>query len=452
VQSKYHQKKRQAFASFFDFAHGRTMPAWPLELFIEVSNVCDLKCAMCPTFSALNPERFVNLSYKDRGLINLQEDLTPLEQILEYTPLVHAHGYGEPTIHPQFREFIAYLTQFEVLIDFFTNGMHLQNELCEFLVEKRISRITVSISGVTKEDYENVYIGGKYETLLRGLANLRNAKEKAQSNFPRIDVNSVGFKHHVQRFPEFVRLMGEHGVNNINLKPLNVYETIKELHPHRAIMGVDVDASVIADARAVAKEYGMSLSIAPFENQLSAPNLARADSDPADVIGISELKNVSRETVMLDKTVSKRNRLRHMTTGGEVDIGNAVPCLEPFTTMNAKFSGEVYPCCFASSATGLTNIKRDPQGPVWNCDGYITMRDRALADMYPRGACGPCISRSSYPKHHNVDTIVRNYSHWFLKSFGVPFHSSIQQQSRRLPSNREIVDTWSAIRLSRSEN
>lgn len=448
VQAKYHQKKRLAFESFFDFAFGRAMPAWPLELFIEVSNVCDLKCAMCPTFSALNPERFVNLSYKDRGLINLQDDLTPLENVLEYTPLVHAHGYGEPTIHPQFREFISYLTQFEVLIDFFTNGMHLERDLCDFLVERKVSRITVSVSGVTKDEYENVYIGGKFETLLRGLGNLRDAKEEAGSTFPRIDVSSVGFKHHVQRFPEFVRLMGDHGVNNINLKPLNLYSTIKELHPHRAVMGVHVDASVMDEARAVAKEYGMMLSVSSFERQPAESKLADHGNEISEVIGITDLKNVSRDVVMMDKSVPRRNLFRNMTTGGEVDIGDSIPCMEPFTTMNAKFSGEVFPCCFASSETGLTNIKKYPQDQVWNCNGYNTMRDRALAHKYPRGSCGPCISRSSYPKHHNVDMIVRNYSRWYLKTFGVPFHTSVQQQSRRLPTNREIVDTWSSARLS----
>lgn len=45
--------KLVAILSFHEFC-GATVaaPAWPLELFLEASKVCDLKCAMCREFSA----------------------------------------------------------------------------------------------------------------------------------------------------------------------------------------------------------------------------------------------------------------------------------------------------------------------------------------------------------------------------------------------------------------
>ena len=42
-----------------------------VELHIEVSNVCDLKCAMCPTFSALHTKRLSNVSQVERGLVDI---------------------------------------------------------------------------------------------------------------------------------------------------------------------------------------------------------------------------------------------------------------------------------------------------------------------------------------------------------------------------------------------
>ena len=53
--SHFHAQKQQAIESFLDFIVGGEQPRWPLEVFIEVSNLCDLQCAMCHTFSALNP-------------------------------------------------------------------------------------------------------------------------------------------------------------------------------------------------------------------------------------------------------------------------------------------------------------------------------------------------------------------------------------------------------------
>ena len=112
--SQYIEKKTNAWQSFFDFADGKgELPKWPLEIFLEISNVCDLKCAMCPTFSAINSERFFNLKKADRGLIAIDSATEPLVNLLEHALVVHAFGYGEPTIHPQFKEVIHFLSQYE---------------------------------------------------------------------------------------------------------------------------------------------------------------------------------------------------------------------------------------------------------------------------------------------------------------------------------------------------
>ncbi|NND68508.1 MAG: radical SAM protein [Halioglobus sp.] len=441
MQSNYHKQKRDAFEGFFAFAAGESLPRYPLEIFLEVSNVCDLKCAMCPTFSALNPQRFHNLSERDRGLMSLEENVQPLEEYLAHAPVVHAHGYGEPTIHPQFREFISYLSSFEVMVDFFTNGMHMDAELAAFLVEKRVSRITVSMSGTTAEDYENVYIGGKFDKLLAGLDNLRRAKEAAGSVFPRVEVNSIAFKHHVNRFPEFVRLLGEHGVSNIHLKPLTPHKPIEELHAHVAQLGVDVEESVLDEARAIAEEYGMHLATRPFEIHKAPAFVRKFDAEKSEVVQIKDLKAISRQTVMEKDRVD--DRTASFLTLNQVRIGKATPCMEPFTTMFVRFSGEIMPCCFTGMPKGLANVKKDTAEDLWRSDNHLSFRMMALDGRYPKGPCGSCISRSAYPKSHNVDGITSRYASWYMEAFGVPFHANVQKQARDLPDNFEIVQAWS---------
>ena len=53
----YLPRKIEAIESFLGFVRGEEFPRFPLEVFLEISNVCDLACVMCPTFSALNPDR-----------------------------------------------------------------------------------------------------------------------------------------------------------------------------------------------------------------------------------------------------------------------------------------------------------------------------------------------------------------------------------------------------------
>ncbi|MBK8289271.1 MAG: hypothetical protein IPK95_12115 [Cellvibrionales bacterium] len=65
--AQFTEQKREAIESFLRFSQGEEFPRWPLEVFLEVSNICDLQCAMCPTFSALNADRFLRSSVKIAG-------------------------------------------------------------------------------------------------------------------------------------------------------------------------------------------------------------------------------------------------------------------------------------------------------------------------------------------------------------------------------------------------
>src|SRR5450759_385319 len=191
------EQKREAVDSFLQFARGGMPPRFPLEIYLEVSNVCDLRCVMCPRFSAFNPARKQAIWDVDPGFLETDPATLGLSPLLDHALVVHAFGYGEPTIHPSFPSFLEHVSQYEVLIDFFTNGMHLTEDLVKQLVELSIFQITVSFSGATAGEYENVYQGGDFERVLSGLARLRDAKRAAGSAYPRVHINSLSFEHHL---------------------------------------------------------------------------------------------------------------------------------------------------------------------------------------------------------------------------------------------------------------
>lgn len=437
-KSIYHRYKREAFESFFRFEDGEQTPQWPIEIFLEISNICDLKCAMCPTFSSLNPERFSNLKHRDRGVMDIEQGTKPLKSLLERASVVHAHGYGEPTIHPDFKEFITYLSEFEVLIDFFTNGMHLSQEVCDLLVDKSIFRITVSFSGATAEEYSNVYIGGNFDKVLSGIQRLSDTKKEKGSEYPRIDVNSIGFKHHVEKFPQFVRMMGEHGVNGIHLKPLSTYDLIPELHQHKAQPGAEA-RQILEEAQTIAKEYDLELYTKPFESAPSDPEPSEARADIVDII---DLKKRSRDVVQVKKEATVRTRVYEPSKDAQFEH-NGTACMEPFKTLYASFDGEVYPCCFKGTPKGMGKLKDDNAESIWNYEEFGKLREGILNSRYPAQLCGSCVKKNTYPKSHGVNRTVHQYSRWFLRTFGVPFHSHIQQRARESLSNAEIVKNFS---------
>jgi hypothetical protein len=74
------EQKYAAIRSIWNFVAGREAPQFPATVFLEVSNLCDLKCAMCGPFSALSPYRLISLRAEDRGFMSL-----PRAQLLDLT-------------------------------------------------------------------------------------------------------------------------------------------------------------------------------------------------------------------------------------------------------------------------------------------------------------------------------------------------------------------------------
>jgi hypothetical protein len=122
-------------------------------------------------------------------------------------------GYGEPTINPQFLEFLDLAGRYETLISFFLNGMSMSQELVEKLIDNQVFEITISFSGATKADYESVYIGGVWETALSGISRLARRKAERGSYFPLISVNSIAYRHHVEKLEAFIGIMADAGVH-----------------------------------------------------------------------------------------------------------------------------------------------------------------------------------------------------------------------------------------------
>ena len=80
------------------------------KVYIEISNICNLKCSFCPG-TTRKPKR-----------MNVDDFKIVLEKIKNYTDYIYFHLLGEPLCHPNLKEFleIAEDMQFKVIIT--TNG------------------------------------------------------------------------------------------------------------------------------------------------------------------------------------------------------------------------------------------------------------------------------------------------------------------------------------------
>ncbi len=421
-------RKRTTVQSFQNFAAGGEMPGWPAEIFLELSNVCDLKCAMCPTFSALNPNRLIALKEDERGFLDTKVVARPLEELLTHALNVHCFGYGEPTLHPEFRETIEYLSGFEVMIDFFTNGMHIDEDLADFLVRSKVYKVTVSFSGTTREDYENVYLDGRFDKVLAGLRHLAEAKKRQGRLYPIVVINSIAFQHHVDRLDEFIELMAGHGVDYVEVKPLIEHaEMIPELRGHTAVARPDV----IARAETLARERGVGLKLYGLGEG------AAATEPLPPPVPVAKFREASRS---IELVRPKPGRPQHiLPTDLEMRKGgDGFSCMEPFKTLYVRRSGETKPCCFASGPS-LGSVAAEDGTAIWHGERFTTIREGILSGAYPMALCGNCLKYKTAPAHHSIPGLWGGYLYWRRISFGAADGEEIH-----LPDNDGIARVWLA--------
>lgn len=110
--------------------------AYPLEIQIEITNVCNLKCSMCPHTHGMIPQRdFPVERFTDLVKYN------PAPKRLVLT------GWGEPLMHKHFFELIDLARRYwpETQVRFTTNGILLDETRREEIARRRIAAVTVSL-------------------------------------------------------------------------------------------------------------------------------------------------------------------------------------------------------------------------------------------------------------------------------------------------------------------
>ncbi|MBB1073530.1 SPASM domain-containing protein [Rhodoferax sp. 4810] len=449
----------ESIQQYIGAANGDCRPQWPLELFLEVSNVCDLRCAMCPTFSGLSPSRFFSIKEQERGFLDFATLKNQLDAILQRALIVHCFSYGEPTLHPHFNEILEQLSHYRVLIDFFTNGMHLNTALCEQLVQCHVFAITVSFSGANKADYESIYLESDFDQVLNGLRQLTDVKRAHNSAYPRIEINSLAFEHHVQNLPDFVDLMASCGAEIIHLKTLQTFETTKELRGHCSIFRHWIDGQFIQSAQEHAKQHGIILSCEQYLRTAvnDETSWQQKRGDVTATLPLNQLANHAQQIEPTRPPIGYQTPptvncmtlsptelaavLRFEPLINSSDQTAPFYCFEPFKTMYIRRSGDIKPCCFAQDQTAPTlgQLNTNSAVAIWNGAPWQAIRDGIIQQRYPQALCEICLRDQYGPRQQVIPDQLQQYQRWLSQTWQIELPFIIPNTT--LP-NHKIVQCW----------
>jgi len=183
------------------------------KIYIEITNMCNLKCKFCPDTS------------RKKEFMTVESFENIIRKIHNHTNLVYLHVKGEPLLHNNLEEILKVLERYNLKANITTNGTLIKEKLEIIKNSKAIRQINFSIHSMAQNKTLNKkYLQDIFESVeeLRDLIisyrlwNLRSIKENdINTNIIKTIENYYGINNLKKQLMEneFVKIIGNMFIN-----------------------------------------------------------------------------------------------------------------------------------------------------------------------------------------------------------------------------------------------
>ncbi len=185
----------------------------PPVLMLEPTNICNLKCPLCPTGAGT--------LRRPGGYLPLETYRRLVEELSRKLFMVLLWNQGESFLHRDFLEMIRIADRCGIWTYASTNG-HFLDDPAE-LVRTGLGTLLISVDGASAETYQTYRRSGDFQLVLDNMRRLVTAKRELGSATPVIHLQFIIMKHNEHELGEITRLAREIGVDRLTLKTVQIY-------------------------------------------------------------------------------------------------------------------------------------------------------------------------------------------------------------------------------------
>ncbi len=271
--------------------------------------------------------------------------LEDFRRILEQFPNtldLSLDGFGEALLHPRFFEIVSHararLPWAKIAVS--SDGMLLDDDVCERLPGSGLTEINVSIDAALPSTHQRVRPGGDLATVHANLRSLLRTRRRARAKHPLVGVNYVLQNENEGELVPFIEQAAEIGVDYVNCVSFATYE-----RGFRNRRSKESYRRELAGARACLDQLGLPYRALP-----------EADWSWTD------------EARPFDCSFFWGNKL-HVANDGTVTLG----------------------CCTPSQETySYGNVLERPFATIWNGEAFRRNRALTLEQLAPAFPCAAC--------------------------------------------------------------
>jgi len=236
-----------------------------------------------------------------------------------------------------------------------TNAMLLSEDVIEKLVRQPELVLAISVDGATKDIYEHIRRGAKFDRLIENIKLINLLRKRHNSN-TRLHLNVTVMRSNYRQLLDFIEFAKEYGFYSVLLRPVQGNRDSGEnIFIHQNGEEMRFIDGVIDELNARAGRYQIIL-----DNRL--PRLSTAP--------------------------------RENTSGDKKTKNTKLLCYAPWQRLYISWGGNVYPDCMCvwPHDKGIANITRDSLKAIWNNKDMQTYREKLVNNDYRDLCSQDCIS------------------------------------------------------------
>ena len=192
---------------------------FPFLVDVELTNHCNLSCLFCGQQAMT----------RDKGFMTVRTFKKIVDECVRNKSPIRLIRWGEPTLHPEFLNFINYAKNKDLLVHMTTNGLLLNKQKIKKLINLPLDSLIFSFQGATKKEYQIMRDNNKYDLLKKNILDF--VKLRGEKKKPYIHISCTVTDEPKKQINNFVNYWGNVadsvGVGKTNLSRFNLAQIKK---------------------------------------------------------------------------------------------------------------------------------------------------------------------------------------------------------------------------------
>jgi radical SAM protein with 4Fe4S-binding SPASM domain len=206
---------------FISFYYSRlvkktSLSAMPMGLSMEPTTSCNLRCSECPSG--------LRSFSRPTGMLSPETFRQVIDELKTRLIWLTFYFQGEPYLNRSFLDMVKYAHENGLYTMTSTNAHYLTDQVARETIQSGLSRIIVSMDGLTQETYQQYRKGGSLEQVKQGIANLVKWKRELKSATPHIVLQFIVFGHNEHEISLVKQVGKELGVDEVKIKSAQIYD------------------------------------------------------------------------------------------------------------------------------------------------------------------------------------------------------------------------------------